>query len=152
MVVLVEGKYHVRFWQAIRWNWPGGAAPKLLGLGVLMVGLDLLGRFLPMPKSVPFGQFFARPMDAYLTTAFAITLGSLMGELFFCGFLYPVLARRMGVVLGGIFTALPFGMVHLVQSAYLYGPELVIFLGGVGLNAIRAVTGSAAADLLADVG
>jgi len=22
MVALVEGKYHVRFWQAIRWNWP----------------------------------------------------------------------------------------------------------------------------------
>src|SRR4029077_18616011 len=41
MVVLVESKYHVRFWQAIRWNWPRGAVPRLLGLGVLMVGLDL---------------------------------------------------------------------------------------------------------------
>ena len=23
MILLVEGKYHARFWQAIRWNWPG---------------------------------------------------------------------------------------------------------------------------------
>lgn len=152
MVVLVEGKYHVRFWRAIRWNWPGGAAAKLLGLGVLMVGLDLLGRFLPMPRSVPFDQFFARPMDAYLTTAFAITLGPLMEELFFRGFLYPVLARRMGVVLGVIFTALPFGLLHLVQYGYAWGAVLVIFLVGVGLTAIRAVTGSVAASFLAHVG
>jgi len=152
MVVLVEGKYHVRFWPAIRWNWPGGAAPKLLGIGVLMVGLSLLGRFLPMPRSVPFDQFFARPMDAYLTTAFAITFGPLMEELFFRGFLYPVLARRIGVVLGVIFTALPFGLLHLVQYGYAWGAVLVVFLVGVVLTAIRAVTGSVAASLLAHVG
>ena len=152
MVVLVEGKYHVRFWQAIRWNWPGGAAPKLLGIGVLMVGLSLLGRFLPMPRSVPFDQFFARPMDAYLTTAFAITFGPLMEELFFRGFLYPVLARRIGVVLGVIFTALPFGLLHLVQYGYAWGAVLVVFLVGVVLTAIRAVTGSVAASFLAHVG
>ena len=37
MVLLVEGKYHVRFWQAIRWNWPGNRSD-LLGVGVLTVG------------------------------------------------------------------------------------------------------------------
>jgi uncharacterized protein len=152
MVALVQGKYHVRFWQAIRWNWPRRAAPKLLGLGVMMVGLDLLGRFLPMPRSVPFDQFFARPVDAYLTAAFAITLGPLMEELFFRGFLYPVLARRMGVVLAVIFTALPFGLVHLVQYGYAWGAVLVIFLVGVVLTTIRAVTGSVAASFLAHVG
>ena len=152
MVALVEGKYHVGFWQAIRWKWPGGAAVKRLGLGVMMVGLDLLGRFLPMPRSVPFDQFFARPTDAYLTTAFAVTLGPLMEELFFRGFLYPVLARRMGVVLGVIFTALPFGLLHLVQYGYAWGAVLVIFLVGVVLTAIRAVTGSVAASFLAHVG
>ena len=152
MIALVQGKYRVRFWQAIRWNWSAGAAPKLLGLGVLMVGLDLLGRFLPMPRSVPFDQFFARPTDAYLTAAFAITLGPLMEELFFRGFLYPVLARRMGVVLGVIFTALPFGLVHLVQYGYAWGAVLVIFLVGMVLTTIRAVTGSVAASFLAHVG
>src|SRR5437879_11354559 len=25
MVALVKGKYHVRFWEAIRWNWPANA-------------------------------------------------------------------------------------------------------------------------------
>src|SRR3979490_1801931 len=78
LVTLVEGKYHVRFCPAIRWNWPGNAMVKLLGLGVLTVALDFLGRFLPMPKNTPFEQFFARPLDAYLISVFAITLGPLM--------------------------------------------------------------------------
>ena len=25
MFLLLEGKYHTRFWAAIRWNWPGVA-------------------------------------------------------------------------------------------------------------------------------
>ena len=94
MILLVEGKYHTRFWTAIRWNWPGIAGLSLVGVGVLMLGFDALGRFLPMPKTTPFDQFFERPMDAYLTVAFAITLGPLMEEIFFRGFLYPVIARR----------------------------------------------------------
>jgi len=99
MILLLEVKYRTRFWPAIRWNWPGLAGVNLLGIGVLMLGFDLLGRFLPMPKTTPFDQFFDKPLDAYLTAAFAITLGPLMEELFFRGFLYPVLAAY-GSVLG----------------------------------------------------
>src|SRR5260370_18875607 len=91
-------------------------------------------------------------MDAYLTTAFPITLGPLMEELFFRGFLYPVLARRMGVVLAVIFTALPFSLVHLVQYGYAWVAVLVIFLVGVVLTASRALTASVAARFLAHVG
>ena len=53
MILLVEGKYHTRFWQGVRWNWPGIAGVSLVGLGVVMLGLDFLGRFLPMPKETP---------------------------------------------------------------------------------------------------
>jgi membrane protease YdiL (CAAX protease family) len=152
MILLVEGKYHARFWQAIRWNWPGFAGVSLAGLGVLMIGLDLLGRFLPMPKNTPFDQFFARPFDAYLTAAFAVTLGPLMEELFFRGFLYPVLARRLGVAGGIFFTALPFGLMHFVQYGHSWGAVLIIFLVGVVLTAVRAMTKSVAASFLVHVG
>jgi membrane protease YdiL (CAAX protease family) len=140
MILLVEGKYRARFWPAIRWNWPGLAGFGLLGLGVLMLGLDVLGRFLPMPKETPFDQFFARPSDAYLTVAFAVTLGPLMEELFFRGFLYPVIARRLGAVWGILLTALPFGLIHAVQYGYAWGAVLIIFLVGVVLTAVRART------------
>lgn len=152
MVLLVEGKYHVRFGDAIGWKWPGAAAFNYLGVGVLMLGLDLLGRFLPMPKSTPFDQFFARPVDAYLTAIFAITLGPLMEELFFRGFLYPVLARRLGAFWGIVLTALPFGLIHAVQYGYAWGAVLVIFMVGVVLTSVRAVTKSVGASFLAHVG
>ncbi|MGA8618061.1 MAG: CPBP family intramembrane glutamic endopeptidase [Candidatus Sulfotelmatobacter sp.] len=152
MILLVEGKYRARFGQAIRWNWPGIAGASFIGVGVLMLGLDLLGRFLPMPKSTPFDQFFAQPSDAYMTAALAVTLGPLMEELFFRGFLYPVIARRLGIVWGILLTALPFGLIHMVQYGYAWGAVLIIFLVGVVLTTVRALTKSVGASFLAHVG
>lgn len=151
MALLVEVKFHTRFWLAIRWNWPGIAGVSFLGIGVLMLGLDMLGRFLPMPKTTPFDQFFDSPLDAYLTAAFAITLGPLMEELFFRGFLYPVLARRTGAFWGIILTALPFGAMHYLQYRS-WSAVLIIVLVGVVLTTIRAITKSVASSFLAHVG
>ncbi len=151
MFLLVEGKYHARFWQAIRWNWPGVAGLSIFGVGVLMLGFDALGRFLPMPKTTPFDQFFERPMDAYLTVAFAITLGPLMEELFFRGFLYPVIARRMGAVWGIVLTALPFGLMHYPQY-HSWSAVLIVIMVGVVLTTVRAVTKSVGSSFLAHVG
>jgi membrane protease YdiL (CAAX protease family) len=152
MILLVGGKYQVRFWQTIRWNWPGIAGVSFLGLGVLMLGFDLLGRFLPMPKNTPFDQFFDRPFDAYLTAVFAVTFGPLMEELFFRGLLYPVLARRLGAVRGILLTALPFGLMHFIQYGRSWGAVLIIFLVGIVLTAVRAITKSVASSFLAHVG
>ena len=151
MIMLVQGKYHQPFWQAIRWNWRGSAILKLLGLGVLTVSLDLLSRFLPMPKTTPFDQFFAHPRDAYLMATFAITFGPLMEELFFRGFLYPVLARRIAVPGAVLLTALPFGLIHYLQYKS-WAAVLVITLVGVVLTVVRAVTKSVAASFLVHVG
>ena len=155
MVMFVEGKYRVRFWEAIRWNWPRGEWKtwKLLGIGVTMLfALNILERFLPMPKTVPFDQFFERPLDAYLTSIFAISFGPLMEELFFRGFLYPVLARRLGIVWGVLLTALPFGLMHAFQYGNAWSAVLVIFIVGVVLTVVRAVTKSVGASFLVHVG
>ena len=151
MIMLIEGKYHEPFWKAIHWNWNGKAVPKLLGLGVLTVGFDLLGRYLPMPKSTPFEQFFAHPSDAYLVAAFAVTFGPLMEELFFRGFLYPVLARRTGIPTAVLFTAVPFGLMHYLQYRS-WGAVLIITLVGVVLTLVRVATKSVAASFLVHVG
>jgi membrane protease YdiL (CAAX protease family) len=152
MVLLIEGRYHTSFWRAIRWNWPGIAGLNLLGLGVLMLGFDYLAKFLPMPKNTPFDLFFDRPLDAYLTAIFAVTAGPLMEELFFRGMLYPVLARRLGALPGIFFTALLFGLMHFAQYGRSWGAVLIIFLVGVVLTAIRAITKSVASSFLAHVG
>ncbi len=152
MILLVEGKYRVPFWQSIRWNWPRSEW-KLLGLGAAMLfALDILQSFLPVPKDTPFEHLFDRPLDAYLLSIIAVSLGPLMEELFFRGFLYPVLAKRMGVVWGVLLTALPFGLIHLPQYGWAWGVGLVIFLVGVVCGAVRAATKSVGASFLVHVG
>jgi uncharacterized protein len=152
MVMLVEGKYHVRFWQAIRWNWPRPEW-KLLALGAVMFFiLVLLQSLLPMPKDTPFEHLFDRPRDAYLLGIIAVSIGPLMEELFFRGFMYPVLARRMGAAWGIVLTALPFGLIHLPQYGWAWGAALVIVLVGVVCGVVRAVTRSVGASFLVHVG
>ncbi|MGA7377902.1 MAG: CPBP family intramembrane glutamic endopeptidase, partial [Candidatus Sulfotelmatobacter sp.] len=104
------------------------------------------------PKTTPFDQFFERPIDAYLTALFAITLGPLMEEIFFRGFLYPVIARRLGAVWGVLLTAFLFGLVHSPQYGYSWSAVLIIILVGVVLTTVRAVTKSVASSFLAHVG
>jgi len=152
MVALVEGKYHVRFWDAIGWRWPRGEW-RFLGLGVgMLFALNILEHFLPMPQNVPFDKFFERPMDAYLTSVFAVSLGPLMEEFFFRGFLYPVLARRTGVGWAIFLTALPFGLLHAFQFGNAWSAVLVIFIVGVVLTSVRAVTRSVGASFLVHIG
>ena len=152
MVLLVEGKYHVAFWQALRWNWPR-AEWRLLALGgAMFFALGLLQNLLPMPKDTPFEHLFDRPRDAYLLSIIAVSLGPLMEELFFRGFMYPVLARRMGAVWGIALTALPFGLIHLPQYGWAWGAALVIFLVGVVCGVVRAATRSVGASFLVHVG
>lgn len=152
MKMLVEGKYRVQLWQAIRWNWPRSEW-KLLALGAgLLFALNILQNFLPVPKDTPFEHLFDRPLDAYLLSIIAVSLGPLMEELFFRGFLYPVLARRIGAVWAVLLTALPFGLIHLPQYGWAWAVGLVIFMVGVVCGAVRAATRSVAASFLVHVG
>ena len=152
IVMMIEGKYRVRFWPAIHWHWPRWSLA-MFGLGVLLLlSINLIAHFLPMPKSTPFDQFFASPRDAYLMSIFAVTFGPFMEELFFRGLLYPVLERRLGVFWGVVLTAAPFAMMHMFQYGYAWGVVLLIFIMGIVVTIVRARTGSVAASFLVHVG
>jgi membrane protease YdiL (CAAX protease family) len=152
LFLLVEGKYHQRFWQAIRWNWPKGMWAMLaLGASTYLV-LAMLGSLLPMPKSTPFDNLFQNRRDAFLLAIIATTLGPLMEELFFRGFFYPVVAKRWGAGWGIFLSALPFALMHMQQYGYSWGILLLIFGVGLVCGIVRAVTGSVAASFLVHVG
>lgn len=152
MAVLVKAQYHHGLFEAVRWNWPRRGRVKFLVLGVVMMfALEGLAHLLPVPRSVPLEQFFKQPLDAYVTSLFAISFGPLMEELFFRGFLYPVLARRLGVVAGIFLTALGFGLIHATQLGFQWAPVLIIFLVGMVLTVVRAYTQSVASSFLVHV-
>jgi membrane protease YdiL (CAAX protease family) len=152
LILLVEGRYHASFGNAIRWSWPRNGWNLLLLGGVMLLVLSMLENLLPMPKDTPFDKLFARPRDAYLLSIIAVSLGPLVEELFFRGFFYPVLARRWGVVWAVILTALPFALMHMPQYGYAWGALAVIFVVGLVCGTVRAVTKSVGASFLVHAG
>lgn len=148
MIALVEGKYRVSFWRSIRWSWPSSTWV-FVGIGsAMLLVLMVFESLFPMPKDTPFEHLFDRPIDAYLMALIAVTFAPLMEELFFRGFLYPVLARRMGVA-GGIFlSALPFALLHLPQYGYAWAAGFAILIVGIVCGIVRASTKSVGACFL----
>ena len=139
------------FWKAIHWNWPAQIWP-YLAIGItLQVSLLGVERFLPLPKETPFDTLLHKPSTVILIAAFATTLGPLMEELFFRGFLYPVLARRLGTSAGIAISALGFGLMHAAQYGNSWASIFLIFLVGVVLGTVRAAKDSVAAGVLVHV-
>jgi len=152
MIMLIEGKYHVPFWRTINWNWPT-AVWKFVGIGAaLLLVLNTLEGLLPMPKDTPFEHLFDKPLDAYLLALIAVIFAPLMEELFFRGFMYPVLARHVGVAWAIVLSSLPFALLHLPQYAYSWAAALVILIVGIVCGVVRAIKKSVGASFLVHVG
>jgi uncharacterized protein len=136
------------FLAALHWNWPSNIAVYVLGGFVLSVALQLLAHLLPIPKELPIDSFFRTPAEAWALGILSITLAPLMEELFFRGFLYPVLARQLGLPIAVFVTAVCFALLHGAQLMFSWGPVLVIFLVGLVLTIVRARKNSVAASLI----
>ena len=148
LIDYARAKFHQTLWQAVRWNWPSHRWPVLVGVGfVTLLALQGLEHLLPIPKTSPFDQFFDRPLDAYAFAFLAIAFAPFMEELFFRGFLYPVLARRVGVAAGVLLTARNFQASIHVFEYKAWGPVLIIFLVGVVLTLVRAKMKSVRGEL-----
>jgi len=151
---LVVRHYHRRFAEAVRWHWPGEhrwLAYLLGGMG-LAVAVQLVSMLLPIPKTLPIDRYFQNRSVAYIMALFGISMAPLVEELFFRGFLYPVLARRLGIAIGVVLTALGFALVHASQLASAWGPLLVLFMVGLVFTLVRVATRNVAPGFLMHVG
>ena len=154
MHVLVVRHYHRRFGDAVRWRWPREHRwlGYLLGGMALAVVVQLASVLLPIPKTLPIDKYFQSRSAAYIMSVFGISMAPLVEELFFRGFLYPVLARRLGVAAGVVLTALGFALVHASQLASAWAPLLVLFVVGLVFTIVRVATRSVAPGFLMHVG
>ncbi len=136
------------FLAALHWNWPSNIAIYVLAGFILSLALQAVAHFLPIPKDLPIDSFFRTPAEAWALGILSVTLAPLMEELFFRGFLYPVLARSLGLPGAVLVTALGFAALHGAQLMFSWGPVLVIFLVGMVLTMVRAKTNSVAAGVI----
>jgi uncharacterized protein len=150
--VFVRWERHRPFLAALSWNWPRDWYWAFLAAGVVLsVGLELILRFLPTPKTLPVNELFKTPAQALFLSIFSVSLGPLVEEFFFRGFWYPALARRLGRASSVVLTAIPFALIHSAQLANAWGPVLIIFIVGLVLGTVRAITRSLASSLLVHV-
>ena len=95
--VSVEG---LRFWDAVRWHWPRGPwYTYLLVGGIMAVGLPLLSKILPFPKSVPMDRLLQDEHSIYFLVVMGVVIAPFAEELTFRGFLYPLLDRWLEAAL-----------------------------------------------------
>ncbi len=151
---LVTAGYRRRFREAVRWTAPSpGSWLYYVAAGVaLAFGVGLLGRILPFPSHLPIDKYFQDRTTAWIITLFGVSLAPLVEELFFRGFFYPVAARRLGVGIGAVLTALGFALIHSSQLANAWGPLLLLFVVGLALTLARIVTRSVVPGLLMHIG
>jgi membrane protease YdiL (CAAX protease family) len=154
MYRLVVRHYHGRFADAVHWRWPREHRwlAYLLGGMALAVVVQLASALLPIPKTLPIDKYFQTRDAAYIMSLFGISMAPLVEELFFRGFLFPVLARRLGVALGVVLTAFGFAVVHASQLASAWAPLLVLFIVGLVFTIVRVVTSNVAPGFLMHVG
>ncbi len=149
-IIRVNGR---PFWQTVKWNFPATAA---MGYGALGIALAILvqeiSALLPIPKQLPIDKYFSDVTSAYLMAFFGVTFAPLLEELFFRGFLYPVVARRLGMAASVVITAVLFAFIHEAQLAQSWGPLLLLCIVGVALTWIRAWRQSVGASFCVHVG
>lgn len=157
MLFLVRLYYDRPFLPALRWNFPHRRWAAFLTIGFALAlalapfesGLEKLH---PSPKDLPIDQMFTSTAAAYAMALFGTLVAPLMEELFFRGFLYPVLARRLGVLASVLVTATAFAALHGAQLAHAVAPLIVIFIVGLVLTIIRARTKSVGSSMLVHMG
>lgn len=150
MYWMVVRRYRSPFWVSVRWKWPASALPILCASGGVAMALlvDFASSFAPIPKSLPIYKLFGTTAAAYAMAGYGILVAPAIEELFFRGFLFPVLARRSGVPAAVLLTSLAFMLIHASQLAGAWLPLLILFFVGLSFTLARAWTGSVAVPYL----
>lgn len=148
------------FWRTIGWKdlrrpgVPRAAGYAILALcGMVLAILVQLGSLVVGTKAkLPIEALFHNPRGVLVLMAVGILLAPAVEETVFRGYLYPVLARSLGVEGGILTTGVLFGMMHAPQLWGGWGQIGLLVLVGIVLTYARARTGSVVASWLLHLG
>ena len=150
LYLLFKWQYGRPFWRSLAWN-----ALRLPALFVVLAGfatafgVSAVATLLQTPvTNNPMTEMLEDPTSLVLVAVFGVTLGPLFEELFFRGFLQPLLVRSLGVGAGILVTALPFGLLHFQEYGNSWRHVVLISLAGAAFGAVRQLTHSTKASTL----
>jgi membrane protease YdiL (CAAX protease family) len=148
------------FWPSIGWREmrPGAgkirdlAVQFLAGGAVLAVVVSFAGGFLNSKETLPIEELLKARVSILLFGILGVLVAPLVEETIFRGFLYPVIARRLGIAAGIAITGTLFGLMHAAQLWGGWGQIALLILVGVVLTWVRARTGTVAASYFVHLG
>jgi membrane protease YdiL (CAAX protease family) len=151
---LLFARYGKGVLDSLAWTKPGPFSPlalAALGLGLSVIVVLLQYALLTPDVSTPFEKLLDDPASRIAVGLFGTTLGPVVEELLFRGFLQPVLVSAIGVFPGILLTSLLFGALHLTQNAFVWQSGVLISLVGFVLGTVRHLSGSTRASTIVHI-
>jgi len=147
LYLLVAWRYRKPFWRSLGWvRPPRGTWWCVVGGPLLAICLSALGAALRAPEGPDaIKSLITGRASLIIVMFFAVVLGPIFEELFFRGFLFPLLAKTFGAAAGVLFSALPFALLHGAQNRWAWQPVTLVGIAGVAFGFVRSRTGSTAA-------
>jgi uncharacterized protein len=150
LYLLVSWRYRKPFWQSMGWVRPvRGAWWSVVGGPLLAVTVSVLGVALHAPEVTdPVKDLITGRLSLFTVMAFAVVFGPIYEELFFRGFLFPLLARTFGAAGGIVLSAIPFALLHGPQNQWAWQQVTMVGVAGLAFGFVRYRTGSTAASTI----
>jgi hypothetical protein len=143
------------FWRAIGWRQlpaRANAVQFLTGGAMLALIATFVSGYFNSKESLPIEQLLQARVSMTLFAVLGVLVAPLVEETIFRGFLYPVIARRLGVIAGVLITGILFGLMHAAQLWGGWGQIVLLIVVGVVLTWVRARTGTVAASYFVHLG
>jgi uncharacterized protein len=158
--LMLQARTDAPFWRSIGWREmrPGAGTIRhsalqfLAGGAVLAVVVSFVGGFLNSKQTLPIEQLLQARVSILLFGILGVLVAPLVEETIFRGFLYPVIARRLGIAAGIAITGTLFGLMHAAQLGGALGQIGLLILVGIVLTWVRARTGTVAASYFVHLG
>lgn len=160
LYLLVMTRTTEPFWQAIGWREARPGSPTLresavhflAGGAVLALVVSFVGGFLNSKEALPIEQLLKARVAVILFGVLGVLVAPIVEETIFRGFLYPVIARWLGVAAGVAITGTLFGLMHAAQLWGGWGQIALLIMVGIVLTWVRARTGTVAASYFVHLG
>jgi membrane protease YdiL (CAAX protease family) len=160
LYLMLQARTDAPFWPSIGWREMSADVGKirdsalrfLAGGAVLALVVSFAGGFLNSKETLPIEQLLQARVSILLFGVLGVLVAPIVEETIFRGFLYPVIARRLGIAAGVAITGTLFGLMHAAQLWGGWGQIALLILVGVVLTWVRARTGTVAASYFVHLG
>ena len=160
LYLMLAARTRAPFWRSIGWREmrPGTgkirerALQFLTGGALLAIVVSFAGAYFNSKSTLPIEQLLQARASIILFGVLGVLVAPLVEETIFRGFLYPVIARWLGVAGGVLVTGTLFGLMHAAQLWGGWGQIALLVLVGVVLTWVRARTGTVAASYFVHLG